>query len=100
MHDIAHVTSENDLCTRPKKSVGYKGHLLCADVSAITSYKVRACPCKSSDVISLKYTDIRRVFNSILGHWISGLQIGFHHIKRVMCCESANLVLGRGVRHE
>jgi len=44
------------------KSVGYKGHLLCTDVSAITSYKIRARPCKSSNVISLKYTDIRGVF--------------------------------------
>ena len=57
----AHVTLENDLCTRPKKSV-YKGHLLCTDVSAITLYKVHAHPSKSSDVISLKYTDIHGVF--------------------------------------
>ena len=28
----------------------------------ITSYKISARPCKSSDVISLKYTDIRGVF--------------------------------------
>jgi len=41
---------------------GYKGHLLCTDANAITSYKIRARPCKSSDVISLKYTDIRGVF--------------------------------------
>ena len=36
--------------------------LLYGDVSAIRHTKIRARPCKSSDVISLKYTDIRGVF--------------------------------------
>ena len=48
-----------------RKSVGYKGHLLCADVSAITSYKTvhaRVNPVMQSDVISLKYTYMRVVF--------------------------------------
>ena len=35
MHDIAHVTLENDFVP-DQKSVGNKGHLLCADVRAIT----------------------------------------------------------------
>ena len=35
----------------------------------LMSYIIRARPCKSSDVISLKYMDIRGVFNSILGHF-------------------------------
>ena len=57
---IAHVNLENDLCTRPK--IGWvQRSLLCTDVIAITSYKIRGRPCKSSDVISLKYTDIRGV---------------------------------------
>ena len=33
-----------------QKSAGYKGHLLCTDVSAIMSYIIRARLCKSSDV--------------------------------------------------
>ena len=39
----------------------------------LTSYIIRARPCKHSDVISLKYTDIRG--GSL--DWISGFQSGF-----------------------
>ena len=62
MHDILHTSPQkmNDLCTRLK--IGrVQRSLLCGDV-AITSYQIFAHPCKSSDVISLKYTDIRGVF--------------------------------------
>ena len=49
-------------------------------LSAVTSYIIHACPCKSSDVFSLKYMDICGVFlwypKSFLD-WISGFQIGF-----------------------
>ena len=43
----------------------------------LTSYIIRACPCKHSDVISLKYTDIRG--GSL--DWISGFQSGFLDFK-------------------
>ena len=54
IHDITHITSKNDLCTQPKK-IGQVQRSFVVRVS----YKIRARPCKSSDVISLKYTDIR-----------------------------------------
>ena len=43
----------------------------------LTSYIIRARPCKHSDVISLKYTDIRG--GSL--DWISGFQSGFLDFK-------------------
>ena len=43
----------------------------------LTAYIIRARPCKHSDVISLKYTDIRG--GSL--DWISGFQSGFLDFK-------------------
>ena len=51
----------------------------------LTSYIIRARPCKHSDVISLKYTDIRGgALDWISGFqsaWISGFQSGFLDFK-------------------
>ena len=52
-----------------RKSVGYKGHL--------TNIHNPCTPVKNSDVISLKYTDIRG--GSL--DWISGFQSGFLDFK-------------------
>ena len=43
----------------------------------LTSYIIRARPCKHSDVISLKYTDIRGGLDFRILEWISGFQSGF-----------------------
>ena len=60
MHDILHTSPRKMTFVSDRKSAGYKGH--CCAVMLLTSYNIRACPCKSSDVISLKYTDISGVF--------------------------------------
>ena len=65
----AYFTSKNDLCPRPKIGRVQRSFDL-----MLTSYIIRARPCKHSDVISLKYTDIRG--GSFLD-WISGFQSRF-----------------------
>ena len=59
IHDIAMSPRKMTFVPNQKDRSGTK--IICC-ASAITSYKIRARPCKSSDVISLKYTDIRGVF--------------------------------------
>ena len=53
------------LCPRPKIGWVQRSFDL-----MLTSYIIRAHPCKHSDVISLKYTEY-------VEDWISGFQIGF-----------------------
>jgi len=57
MHDILHI-SPHKMTFVPDRNWSGTKVIVCADVRAITSYKIRAHPCKSSDVITLKYTDI------------------------------------------
>ena len=72
MHDIMHTSPQNDLCTRQKIGRVQRSFDL-----MLTSYIIRARPCKHSVVISLKYTDIR----GGLLDWISGFQSGFLDFK-------------------
>ena len=70
MHNILHTSPQKMTFVPDRKSVGNKGHLL-------MSYIIHARPCKDSDVISLKNTDIRG--GSL--DWISGFQSGFLDFK-------------------
>ena len=69
-----------------QKSVEYKGHLLCQVLLRHTKSESHLpCLCKSSDVISLQYGDIRGVLivswvirlDFRISEWISGFQIEF-----------------------
>ena len=65
-----------------RRSVRYKGHSLCGDVIAITSEIILARPCKSGDVIKLKYTDKDP---ELFLDWISRFQIGFLDFRLDFC---------------
>ena len=71
-------------CSLYPDQKGYKGHLLCSAYNygkCITSYIIRARPCKSSDVISIRiYAEYFRLdfrISNWISDWISDWISGF-----------------------